>query len=265
MNKCIQALTESWRRGVSLLYSNLELLLPLPGKALETNPEAVTPSGCQSEPTPPDIQPQIQRLDQVVDLTASTNNLVRTFSRLSRRKYVPSVSDPRSSPSVRLKSYRTSWSLKKTHLRALSSNDKPKTLQNVARQCLNALTDFADLMSYLNATMQTGEPCIRGPCRSGEFVWTGAGISDGLLDEMREWDDGSCRQEETLLEILAAVEGLGFQRCRRTVSEVWSEAQRGKQDLGDEKWDEFVESIKLPVSPYRKSFSFSLPSFCEPR
>ncbi|XP_038834813.1 ATPase family AAA domain-containing protein 5-like [Salvelinus namaycush] len=55
--KLMEILTESWRRGVALLYSNLELLLPLP---VRTQPspllteKKVTRPRLQSEPPPSD-------------------------------------------------------------------------------------------------------------------------------------------------------------------------------------------------------------------
>ncbi|KAM4603647.1 ATPase family AAA domain-containing protein 5b [Polymixia lowei] len=267
-NKLLDVLSESWRRGVPLLYSNLELLLPLPVSAQATpahDPTKVACPGLHSEPKPPDIQPQIQQPDKDVDLKATTVNdvSVRTFSRLSRRKCMSTGFDSRSSSSVtlNLKPRKTSLSLKGIHLRSPSSDDKTKTERNatkLATRCLDALTDFTDLMSYLDATMPTAEAG-----GSEEFVWTGGHIEDGLLDEMREEEEGRGGRER-LLEIQGAVEGLGFHSCWCRVSEVWIQAQRCRQELGDEEWGRLVEKLTFPVSSHRQSFSFSLLPLCKP-
>ncbi|XP_071375882.1 ATPase family AAA domain-containing protein 5b [Centroberyx affinis] len=256
MNKLVNFLSESWRRAVPLLYCNLELLLPLPIKAQGTPslcPDEVTCSGLQSEPAPPDIHPRIHQPDGDVNVkAAATNSIsVRNFSRLSRRKYATS--------NLTLKPHRTSLSLKGTNLRAPSSNNKTEpNAANLATRCLDALTDFMDLMSYLDATTPAAEPLV-----SERFVWTGAEIKDGLLDETREGEDGSCGQER-LQEIQAAAEGLGFHRCWWRVSEVWTEAQRRRQELGEQRWGRLMERLTLPVSSQRQRLSCSFDPLCVP-
>lgn len=249
-----------------LLYSNLELLLPIRTKGtpvLYLN--TATSSGQQSESASSEIQ-----LDGNVNLKApaANSNLIRNISRLSRRKYTSAAFDATSSSSLIQKPQRTSLSLKATNLRAPSSDDN--TEQNpakVATDCLDALTDFFDLMSYLDATIPAAEWLISGSCRP-EFVWTGAEMNDSLLDEMREEEeeeDGwSCCQKK-LLDIQAAVEGLGFCRCWRRVSESWTEAQRCRHELGGTMWGRLVETLTLPVSARRESLSYSLQPLCAPR
>ena len=53
-------------------------------------------------------------------------------------------------------------------------------------------------------------------------------MKDGLLDEMREEEHGSCSLERAF-EIQAALEALAFHTCRTVVSGVWG---RG-QDMGE--------------------------------
>uniref|UniRef100_A0A8C7F1D7 ATPase family AAA domain containing 5b n=1 Tax=Oncorhynchus kisutch TaxID=8019 RepID=A0A8C7F1D7_ONCKI len=207
--------------GVALLYSNLELLLPLPVR-----------TQLQSEPTPPDIHhPQIPLiLDQTSPVKVSSG------SRLRRKKCVP-TSDSRSAHSMLVKPYRASLSLRRAHPSVSNItetvNDKlqtEKAADGLVYHCLDAMTDFMDLMSFIDTSLQSESSHKAGPCRPGAFLWTGAEVKDGLLDEMRE-EDGGCRWWcERTLEIQAAVEGLGFHRCLARVSEGWTGSQRLEGD-----------------------------------
>ena len=128
---------------------------------------------------------------------------------------------------------------------------------------LDALTDFFDLMSDLDATIPAtaAAPLVSGSRRPEGFVWTGAEMKDGLLDEMREEEEEEeegrrWSQQERLLDIQAAVEGLGCHRCCLRVSEARTEAQKYRQELG---------GVTLPASSKRQSFSFSYQPLCAPR
>uniref|UniRef100_A0A3Q1F5P5 ATPase family AAA domain containing 5b n=1 Tax=Acanthochromis polyacanthus TaxID=80966 RepID=A0A3Q1F5P5_9TELE len=206
MNKLLNVLTESWRRAVPLLYSNLELLLSIGAKGtLVHNMDKGILSGLQNE---------------------------SNVSRLSRRKCISSSSDPSShKPHI--------TSLNETPPSSPSSSDK--TEQKVTSGCLEALTDFFDLMSYLDATLPAAEMLLSGSCTPEAFVWTGAELKDGLLDEMSE-EEGWSWSQERLLDIRAAVEGLGCHRYWWRVSEVWTGAQKYRQKLEDKKWGRLVES-----------------------
>ncbi|XP_054460191.1 LOW QUALITY PROTEIN: ATPase family AAA domain-containing protein 5b [Anoplopoma fimbria] len=219
MNQLLRLLAESWRGGVPLLYSNLELLLPTGSKG--------TCPGLQRELAPSDSDPPIWQLDGNVSKKEPDTNSrsVKKTSRLSRRKCVPATIDATSASSLRQHPQRASLSPK----RAASSRDETeKTSANVATDCLEALTDFFDLMSYLDSTTPAAAgQLVSGQCRPEAFVWTGAEIKDGLLDEMSEDEEvGGVRSQERLLDIRAAVEGLGCHRCCWRMSRAWTEAQK---------------------------------------
>ncbi|XP_073330466.1 ATPase family AAA domain-containing protein 5b isoform X2 [Pagrus major] len=264
MMKLLRLLSESWRRGVPLLYCNLELLLPIKETSVHFLDEG-TCSGPHSELATPD--PHIQQLDGNVSPKASTTDSksVRKISRLSRRKYIMQC-DITSSSSVTEAPLRTSSSSKRTHSKAACSRDR--TEQNAAKvesDCLDALTDYFDLMSYLDATMPAAAPLVPGSCTPEAFVWTGVEIKDGLLDEMSEEEEKEGRgwSQERLLDIQAAVEGLGFHRYLWRVFEAWTEGQKYRQELGDTRWGRLVERLMLPASS--KSLSFSFQPLCAPR
>ncbi|XP_038873771.1 ATPase family AAA domain-containing protein 5-like isoform X3 [Salvelinus namaycush] len=256
--KLMEILTESWRRGVALLYLNLELLLPLPVRTQPSpllTPKKVTCPRLQSEPTPPDIHhPQISPVK------------VSFGSRLRRKKCVP-TSDSRSAHSMLVKPYRASLSVRRAHPSVSTItetiNDKlqtEKAADGLVYHCLDAITDFMDLMSFIDTSLPSESSHKAGPCRPGSFLWTGAEVKDGLLDEMRE-EDGGCRWWcERTLEIQAAVEGLGFHRCLARVSEGWA----GSQRLEGEQRGRVMEKLTLPLAPPRQSFNVSQTTSCDP-
>uniref|UniRef100_UPI0037E72ED4 ATPase family AAA domain-containing protein 5b n=1 Tax=Semicossyphus pulcher TaxID=241346 RepID=UPI0037E72ED4 len=264
MIQLLRLLAESWRRAVPLLYANLELLLPVGAEGTSVHfPDKGTCSGLQNELAPSDNHPHIQQQDENGSQKEPVTNgkSFRTVSRLSRRKYIAPMIDTTASHT----SKRTSSSSQRAHSRAQSSRDT--TEQNTAKlvtDSLDALTDFFDLMSYLDATMPAATPLVSGSCKPEAFVWTGAGIKDGLLDEVREEEEeGSMNwSQERLLDIQAAVEGLGCHRCCWWVSVAWTEAQKHRQEQGDTRWERLVERLTPPVSSKRESLSFSCYPLC---
>ncbi|KAK5899400.1 hypothetical protein CesoFtcFv8_008885 [Champsocephalus esox] len=249
MEQLLRLLAESWRGGVPLLYSNLELLLPdgAPGSR----------AALQNESDPPDINLHIKQLDGYVSVKASATNSksVKNYSRLSRNKCITAMIDDTSSSSL---TQRTPLSSKRAPSAAATKRDKTvgKAVR-VETDCLDALTDFFDLMSYLDSTMPAAAaPLVSG--RSETFVWTGAEIKDGMTDEMSA-DDDVCwtLSQEGLLDVQAAAEGLGFHRCCYRVSEAWTEAHKYKQEVGDASWRRLVERLTIPASSKHQGLSFS--------
>ncbi|XP_033481293.1 ATPase family AAA domain-containing protein 5b isoform X1 [Epinephelus lanceolatus] len=260
MMKLLRILAESWRGGAPLLYSNLEFLLPVGAKGTSVHLlDKGTCSGLQSELAHTDLNLHVQQQEGCVSpkVSATNSKSVRNISRLSRRKkYIPAVSHTTPSCGLTKNPQRTSLSSNS------SSSSRDKSEQNaakVATDCLDALTDFFDLMSYLDSTIPTAAaPLVSGSCRPEAFVWTGAEIKDGLLDEISEDEEvDRIWNQEKLLDIQAAVEGLGCHRCCQRVSEAWTEAQKYRQELGDARWEKLAERLTPPSSSRRQSLSFS--------
>lgn len=235
-------LSESWRSGVPLLYSNLELLLPL-------RPEDSSPdSDPRSGPSPPRLH--VQRPDPKVGLkttSTTTSQPVRRVSMLSRkRRRAHSTSSSTVTPNQQ---------------RApCSSNTASSSRDRTERDVLAALTDFFSLMSDLDST-------VLQPRSADVFVWTGAEFKDGLSgergEEEEEEEKGCGRGHERLLDVQAAIEGLGCHRCVRQVLKAWTEAQEHREQLGDVRWRRLVEM--LPAPPRGRSLSFSCQSLCAQR
>ncbi|XP_068448291.1 ATPase family AAA domain-containing protein 5b isoform X2 [Clinocottus analis] len=164
----------------------------------------------------------------------------------------PSDGDPRTSRSVKKAS------------RLGRRKRIPATRDAASSGGLDALADFFDLVSYLDSTTPAAAAAaslISGPCRPEAFVWTGAEIKDGLLDEMRDEEEeeeeevGRTLSLERLLDIQAAVEGLAGHRCCRRMSE----AQKYRLELGDAQ-----RGAEGLTSPQRRSLTFSAHPPCSP-
>ncbi|CAB1416946.1 unnamed protein product [Pleuronectes platessa] len=141
------------------------------------------------------------------------------------------------------------------------SSDKTEQISDA---CLDALSDFFDLMSYLDIWLPAAAPLCSGACSPEEFVWTGAEIKDGLLDESNEEEEkeGGSWSHERLLDIKAAAEGLGSHRCWWRGSQAWTEAQKQKHELGGERWERLVERLAFPASSKRQNLRFSFQPLC---
>ncbi|XP_034439604.1 ATPase family AAA domain-containing protein 5b isoform X3 [Hippoglossus hippoglossus] len=258
MNKLLRLLSESWRGGEPLLYNNLELLLP--NRTSGQHLEKMTCSGLQRELAPPHSDPRVLQLKGDVSPKASATDRkpFRNMSRLSRRKYTATVFETTST--LKQKPQRTSLLLQGVHSRIPSSSDKTEQISDA---CLDALTDFFDLMSYLDISLPAAAPLYSGSCSPEAFVWTGAEIKDGLLDESNEEEEeGGSWSHERLLDIKAAAEGLGCHRCWWRVSQAWTEAQKQRHELGGERWERLVERVAFPAPPKRQSLRFSFQPLC---
>ncbi|XP_060940915.1 ATPase family AAA domain-containing protein 5b [Limanda limanda] len=258
MNTLLWLLSESWRGGEPLLYNNLELLLP--NRTSGQHLEKMTCSGLQRELTPPHSDPRVLRLkgDLSPKASATDRKPFRNISRLSRRKYTATVFEATST--LKQTPQRTSL-LQGVHSSIPSSSDKTEQISDA---CLGGLTDFFDLMSYLDISLPAAAPLYSGSCSPEAFVWTGAEIKDGLLDESNEEEEewGGSWSHERLLDIKAAAEGLGSHRCWWQVSQAWTEAQKQRHELGGEMWERLVERVAFPASSKRQNLRFSFQPLC---
>lgn len=238
-------MAESWRGGVPLLYSNLELLLSL--GAAETTLHRLddkVDSQLQREPRRSDTDLHMHTSNQNVGPQASVpcSKSVRTVSRLSRRRYaVTAKSDLTAKPQ------KTPVSLRETR----PGDRCERQLSRAA--CLDALAEFFDLMSCVDTLPDAGR--LASGFRLESFVWTGAAVKDGLLDEMSEEDRGS-RSLERLQDFKVALEGFGFHQCWCRVSRTWTEALKQKPE--DEEWKRLQDELLLRTSSSeRQNLSFT--------
>lgn len=224
-----------------LLYSNLELLLSLGAAEMTLHRlDNKVDSQLQSEPSRSDMDLHMQKSNPNVGPQVSVpgSKSVRTVSRLSRRRYnVTAKSDLTAKPHV---------SLRETHPGAPSLGDRcERQLSKAAADCLEALAEFFDLMSCMDTLPDAGR--LASGYRLESFVWTGAAVKDGLLDEMSEEDRGS-RSLEMLQDFKVAVEGFGFHQCWCRVSRTWTEALKYQQKPEDEERKRLQDKLLLTTS-----------------
>ncbi|XP_029017728.1 ATPase family AAA domain-containing protein 5b isoform X2 [Betta splendens] len=236
MKELLMLLAESWRQRVPLLYSNLELLLPIGacGASVHYLNRAASP--------------ELQSAN--VTSKPTDGNHVRKISRLSRRKHNTCATT--SSCGVNRGS---SASLPKA---PTSSDNVGHKAAKLETDILVAVADFFDVMSYLDATLPAPAPLVSG-FRPEGFVWTGAELKDGLWDDRGDEEGGGWGQEN-LLHIQAAVEGLGCHRCCWLLSEAWTAAQKHRQTMEDKLW----ETLERPAASETQSLRFGVQPLCSP-
>ncbi|XP_048871641.1 ATPase family AAA domain-containing protein 5b [Brienomyrus brachyistius] len=269
-----EVLSDSWGRGVDLLYSNMEHLLPLPTSTLRSrgpNPPKVPDPAPQEEAG---LRRQHPWLDDLSD-----ESPVKVSSSSKRRKVrsgqVAVVSDVDSDDgflSLCEPSQKAPSNSEETSQSEAAREKAPKYLRAGARaerspseqkadelvsSCLDSLAGFLDHMSFLDSALARTE--LESTFRGGALSWTGAGVKNGLMDEPR-MEPVVGVEGRSLAEIRATVEAVSFQQCRAGVERVWTDAQ----ELEQEAREEVFGRLSLPVAPHRQGFSLGHTGSCEP-
>ncbi|XP_069338370.1 ATPase family AAA domain-containing protein 5 [Eulemur rufifrons] len=238
-HKLIQLLTEFQMRNVDFLYSNLELILPLP---VDTIPE--TKNLCGSSATV-DASAATKSMKCLARKHSGEQPLKKSKKKKKKKKMVilddsdlfdtelgfpdefvglSPVSSSSNSEESKARDKERNPETKKLN-KCLESNIEsishpPKTPAERKRSalvahCLNSLTEFMDNMSFLDALL-TG---VKGQKEFGknDFSWTNGKVKSGLCDEFSlESNDGWTSQSSG--ELKAAAEALSFTKCSSTIS-----------------------------------------------
>ncbi|KAM9345886.1 ATPase family AAA domain-containing protein 5 [Symphorus nematophorus] len=277
---CSELLTNCRRRGVDLLYSNMEALLPLPLTQLTTStytPEQSVPvSQDQPAVNPKELPSHAQLLhtaesaDCLDDSSPvkMSNRMKKTKrrQRLSDQDGLQSDSDSEDGFLSLCKPQGTVQEKEEVKESGVSETVKRKPLTPEERlkslpvsQCLDSIADFLENMSFMDSSL------LAHPERGDDHRRTspvGALVKDGMTDELRvEVDRGSWVREECALQMQAAVEALSFHKCRVSVAEAWDKAQQLEGELGKEA----AAEVSLPVATHREGCSFSQDSPCQPQ
>lgn len=287
---CWELLTNSRRRGVDLLYSNMEKLLPLPLTQLTTSTYKLEQSVFVSQDCPSvnpkeqlstclqsDMLPSQARLDHTAELVdcSDDGSPVKMSNRMRKNKRrhclpdqdVPhsdsdsedsflSLCKPQGTPQAR-EEVKEILVSKKVKRKPLTPEELVKSLP--VSQCLESIADFLDNMSYMDSTLLVQSE--RGDTHR-RVSPVGAVVKDGMTDESRfETDGGSWVRGECALEIPAAVEALSFHKCRVSVAEAWDKAQQLEGELAKEA----AAELTLPVAAHREGYSFTQDGSCQPQ
>ncbi|KAM7001833.1 ATPase family AAA domain-containing protein 5 [Passerculus sandwichensis] len=263
-NKLMQLLTEFQMKHVDFVFSNLELILPLPMQVLSNQSEASkailerttavsskdrsTNSSCSRKSSPgkrskkTKAQKRLEILDDS-DLFDSELNYSAEFITL------PSDA-PKSCVEVSKKESKLLVHKEQKEVKTKTSVNERRSA--VVFQCLNSLTEFVENMSFLDCCVNT---TTREPLefsKSEDFHWTNAKIRNGLCDEFSIentdwWSSQSCS------EIKAAIEALSFTKSSVNISQsLESFSTTSKTPESDQ-----LKGLTLPLSHTRNCISFS--------
>ncbi|NXX26555.1 ATAD5 protein, partial [Nicator chloris] len=263
-NKLMQLLTEFQMKHVDFVYSNLELILPLPVQVLSNQPEASksilerttvvsskgrsTKSSCSGKSSPgkrskkTKTQKRLETLDDS-DLFDSELNYSAEFITL------PSDS-PKSCAEMNKKESKLLVHKEQKEVKTKTSANEKRSA--VVFQCLNSLTEFVENMSFLDCCVNTNTREPLEFSKSEEFHWTNAKIRNGLCDEFSIentdwWSSQSCS------EIKAAIEALSFTKSSVNISQnLESFLSTSKTPESDQ-----LKGLTLPVTNTRNCISFN--------
>ncbi|XP_054615183.1 ATPase family AAA domain-containing protein 5 [Dunckerocampus dactyliophorus] len=267
---CWELLTESSRRGVNLLYSNMETLLPLPCTQLRPAYKPKTPSVTVSTCPQSDTAPSQARLFHSAELAdcSDDGSPVKVSHRMkkSKRRHCFPDQDGRHSGSDSEESFLSLCKPQtapppakaETNESLLPQREKRKPLTPEERQktlpvsmCLESISDFFDNMSDIDSLLAHHADDV---CRRNLPV--SAALKDGMTDELRvEMDTLSWVMGEQVLEIQAAVEEMSFRKCQLSAAETLDRAQQL----------EAAEELTLPVASHREGCNFTQSSLCQPQ
>ncbi|NXU03418.1 ATAD5 protein, partial [Buphagus erythrorhynchus] len=260
-NKLMQLLTEFQMKHVDFVYSNLELILPLPVQVqseasksilerttIDSSKHRSTKSSCSGKSSPgkrskkTKAQKRLEILDDS-DLFDSELNYSAEFITL------PSDS-PKSCAEINKKESKLLMHKEQKEVKTKTSANGKRSA--VVFQCLNSLTEFVENMSFLDCCVNTNTREPLEFSKSEEFHWTNAKIRNGLCDEFSIentdwWSSQSCS------EIKAAIEALSFTKSSVNISQnLESFLSTSKTPESDQ-----LKGLILPVSNTRNCISFS--------
>ncbi|KAK2889098.1 hypothetical protein Q8A67_014473 [Cirrhinus molitorella] len=241
------------KMGAGLLYSNIESLF---------SPHFSFQSSYQQQ----SIHSKMKEEKPVKGLMLQSSTSVHKvrpdkLSTCRRKKHLSSCepktfSYPHSTPNVKLFSLGES-SVPSKQTKDVHGQDKSLML---VFQHMVCIANFFENMSFLDACLQRSS--LGGPrlCKPELLGWMGAKVKDGLLDLPREEQIGQCFESSS--QILAIVEGLSFHQCRTELSGIWIEAERLREELSSERWEQMICALSLPSD--QKNLRMCRCEFCEP-
>ncbi|NXS40812.1 ATAD5 protein, partial [Balaeniceps rex] len=263
-NKLMQLLTEFQMKKVDFIYSNLELILPLPVQVLSNQSEASNSirerttivssktrstnsycSGKRSSGKKSKKTKNRKRLDILDD-----SDLFDTGLNYSAEFITLPSDSPASCAEVNKEESKLLMNKEEKEIKTkTSANEKMSAL---GFECLNSLTEFVENMSFLDCCVNTNTKEPLEFSRDEGFNWTNGKIKNGLCDEFSIentdwWSSQSCS------EIKAAIEALSFNKCSVNISQnLGSSLSTSKTPESDQ-----LEGLTLHISNTRNYVSFS--------
>ncbi|XP_054702447.1 ATPase family AAA domain-containing protein 5 [Grus americana] len=263
-NKLMQLLTEFQMKKVDFIYSNLELILPLPVHILSNQSEASnstlertaiaslknrsTNSYCSGKRNPGKKSKKTKKQKRL-DILDNSDLFDIGLNYSAEFLTLPSDS-PISCAEVNKEESKSLMNKEEKEIKSkTSANEKRSAL---VFQCLNSLTEFVENMSFLDCCVNTNTKERLEFSKDEGFNWTNGKIKNGLCDEFSIentdwWSSQSCS------EIKAAIEALSFNKCSVSISQnLESSLSTSKTPESDQ-----LEGLTLHISNTRNDVSFS--------
>lgn len=266
---CLDLLSEANGRGVNLLYSNLEVLLPLPVRLF---PDLINRQRLSlNTETQPGLLGRYSNIVEQEEHSDDTSPL-KVSSRMRQKKQVQTVksaldSDSESEddflslpkPSSDDKPLQDSLAFKAMRVKVELSEAEKKKSQSVS-QCLSFFAEYLDHMSFLDSSLHYEPPQTEGACRPQDLCGAGVEIKCGMTDDVPLECGGhisGCDVEE----IRVVLGSMSFSKCKTRISEVWNKVQ----ELEEQVRTETVQELTLPVAAHRQKFNLFYSKLLEPR
>uniref|UniRef100_A0A8B9LE45 ATPase family AAA domain containing 5a n=2 Tax=Astyanax mexicanus TaxID=7994 RepID=A0A8B9LE45_ASTMX len=281
---CWDLLSETERRGLNLLYSNLEILLPLPICPLSVRPPPTLPvSNPEPQTGPVARHGSVAQQEEYMD-----DSPLKVSSRMRRKKQLclddrnvfqsdseseddflslpkpscDSAGNPDTKQGQDQAAQETPASeAAPVRVRRVELTEADRKRSKPVSQCLSSIAEYLDHMSFLDSSLHYQPLQTEGACRPQAFDWSGAEIKSGMTDEVR-LECGILTNVFDSKDINAVIAGLSFWKCRSGVSEAWKKAQALEEEEIRRK---AVEEMTLPVPSHRQSFSLAHSAPCKPR
>ncbi|NXE87560.1 ATAD5 protein, partial [Menura novaehollandiae] len=263
-NKLVQLLTEFQMKQVDFIYSNLELILPLPVQVLSNQSEASksmlertttvsaknrSANSCCSGKSSPGKRSKKTKTQKRLDILDDSDLFDTELNYSAEFITLPSDSSTSCAEMNKKESKLLVHKEQKEVKTKSSANEKRSA---VVFQCLNSLTEFVENMSFLDCCVNTKTKEPLEFSKNEEFHWTNAKIRNGLCDEFSIentdwWSSQSCS------EIKAAIEALSFNKSSVNISQhLESFLSTSKTPESDQ-----LKGLTLPILNTRNCISFS--------
>ncbi|XP_035747523.1 ATPase family AAA domain-containing protein 5 [Egretta garzetta] len=258
-NKLMQLLTEFQMKKVDFIYSNLELILPLPVQVLSNQSEAsnsilerttiVSSKNRSTNSYCPGKKSKKTKKQKRLDILDDSDLFDAELNYSAEFITLPSDS-PMSHAEVNKEESKLMMNKEEKEIKTKTSANKKRSA--LVFQCLKSLTEFGENMSFLDCCVNTNTKEPLEFSKDEGFNWTNGKIKNGLCDEFSIentdwWSSQSCS------EIKAAIEALSFNQCSVNISQnLESSLSTGKTPESDQ-----LEGLTLCISNTRNYVSFS--------
>ncbi|XP_048346375.1 ATPase family AAA domain-containing protein 5 isoform X2 [Sphaerodactylus townsendi] len=255
-SKLVHLLTEFQMKNIDFIYSNLELILPLPVAVLSEPAQMANPplktsmENRKHTPLDGECTEEVNPMKKSKRTKLQRKMVLLDDSDLfeSELNYSGFVTLPSDVPGLRTEGEKGGLEPATESTVTPRGGTKAESKGSAhASQCLNSLAEFVENMSLLDYCLNNKAQKLKQSCEFEEFVWTKGKIKNGLSDEFSEehpdwWSSKSCS------DLKATTEALAFQKCFKGVSK----ALRGCLDGGKDG----LKELTLHISKEQAALHF---------